>query len=480
MGLPSSRQGRLPRDRNFHLRVEARINKNGNSGAYFRSTYGINFARRFPIGYEAQILHSYPTPNSPLTGSLVGLVNVVKSQLEPDEWFTLEVLANRNRIIIKVNGVVTTDIVDEKKTNSRGHLALQAMSDKVVNASTVVEFHKIEVKEIPKEEKDLVLRGHKARVRQVLFTPDGSKLITGSNGNHLGTEKNVLNVKMSGLDNSVRIWNLESGKQIRHFDFTASRVFGVQGLSVSLDGKYVAACTSWDWLHPWMCPWIYVWEISSGERKRFVQHSEQVFLPAITFSGDGETFRVAHSGKKIHSWSVRTGEDEGADDFDKEAFPLTFAPNGKLLVGGDDKGNVWLWDAKNGKKVATLSGHVKPPRAAAVSKDGTRVVTCAEDFSVRLWEIETEKELTVVKGLDSVARTVAISPDGTRFVTGHDDGAVRLWDAKTGKELTGFTGHTGKVLSVAISPNGRRAASGGEDTTVRVWGLPAPKTQEDK
>jgi hypothetical protein len=67
---------------------------------------------------------------------------------KPDEWFTQEVIANGNHIIIKVNGKTTVDFVDEKNTFPKGHFALQQH-----DPGTVVQFRKIEVKELPPTQK---------------------------------------------------------------------------------------------------------------------------------------------------------------------------------------------------------------------------------------------------------------------------------------------------------------------------------------
>jgi len=69
---------------------------------------------------------------------------IVKEMLvKPGEWFTQEVIAQGNHIIIKVNGKTTVDFIDQKNLYPKGHLALQQHDDR-----TVVEFERIEVKEL--------------------------------------------------------------------------------------------------------------------------------------------------------------------------------------------------------------------------------------------------------------------------------------------------------------------------------------------
>jgi serine/threonine protein kinase len=136
--------------KDFHLRVEARINDGGNSGVYFRALFGPAVPAgnpQQPLGYEAQINSTHRDVNK--TGSLYAaadgaVVSLRKSPVPPGEWFTQEVIAVGNQIVIKVNGKTTADYTDDKRLFTRGHFALQQLTPE-----TVVEFRKIEIKELP-------------------------------------------------------------------------------------------------------------------------------------------------------------------------------------------------------------------------------------------------------------------------------------------------------------------------------------------
>src|SRR5262249_38703937 len=127
---------------NFRFRVEAKINDGGNSGQLFRA----RFASGFPAGYEAQINATHADPIR--TGSLylpeVKGVLVSEQLHKPDEWFTQEVIAAGNRIIIKVNGKTTVDYRDPKRVYTKGHVTLQQHGP-----GTVVQFRKVEIQELP-------------------------------------------------------------------------------------------------------------------------------------------------------------------------------------------------------------------------------------------------------------------------------------------------------------------------------------------
>jgi hypothetical protein len=131
--------------KDFHLRAEVRVNEDGNSGIYFRTPFGLPLGDdASPGGYEAQILHRYDKPAF-LTGSLQGLVKAPILALAADEWFTMEITAVGNELTVKVNNKTTAHYVDEKRTSMQGHFALQVWQP----ATTVVQFRKIEIKELP-------------------------------------------------------------------------------------------------------------------------------------------------------------------------------------------------------------------------------------------------------------------------------------------------------------------------------------------
>jgi hypothetical protein len=134
---------------NFRFRIEAMISDKGNSGQMFRCV----FAKGFPKGYEAQINATHGDPIR--TGSLYPAfgkltaeqkkkILVLEAPHKPDDWFTQEVIADGNHIIIKVNDKVTVDYVDESNAFTKGYLAIQQH-----NLGSVIKVKKAEIMELP-------------------------------------------------------------------------------------------------------------------------------------------------------------------------------------------------------------------------------------------------------------------------------------------------------------------------------------------
>ena len=124
---------------NFSYRAEIKIKDRGNSGQYFRTEFG----NGFPNGYEAQVNSTHTDPVR--TGSLYGFVKVLDMLVPPNTWFTQEVTAVGNHIVIKVNGKTTVDYVDTKNTHMKGHFAFQQH-----NLGSEVWIRNVQVKALPK------------------------------------------------------------------------------------------------------------------------------------------------------------------------------------------------------------------------------------------------------------------------------------------------------------------------------------------
>ncbi len=108
------------------FKADVKIMDGSNSGMYFRTAFGPGF----PKGYEAQVNATHGDPVK--TGSLYNFAKNFNAPHKPGEWFNQHIIAQGNRIIIKVNDHVITDYVDEKNTFTSGYLALQQHDPKSV------------------------------------------------------------------------------------------------------------------------------------------------------------------------------------------------------------------------------------------------------------------------------------------------------------------------------------------------------------
>lgn len=121
----------------FQYRAEVNICEEGNSGMYFRCQNRATW----PSGYEAQINNSHADPVR--TGSLYNRVKIFDRLVPKSQpWFTQEVIAVGDHIVIKVNGKVVVDTVD--RDFRAGTFAFQQH-----HVGNVIEIRNAQVRELP-------------------------------------------------------------------------------------------------------------------------------------------------------------------------------------------------------------------------------------------------------------------------------------------------------------------------------------------
>jgi len=144
-----------------------------------------------------------------------------------------------------------------------------------------------------------------------------------------------------------------------------------------------------------------------------------------------------------------------------------FSADGRRFVTGSDDRTVQLWNAATGEPLGQPLRHPAPVLRAALSTDGSRLLTLAGGI-VRIWS-DLDREAYPRKLEHPAIMTNALfGPDGRQILTVTGDQGALLWETGSGQLRFDFP-HPGPIRSVSFSPDGRLVATAGADHLVRVW-----------
>jgi WD40 repeat protein len=350
--------------------------------------------------------------------------------------------------------------------------------------------------------------GHGDLVRCVAFAPDGKRALSGSG--QLFKDGKFL----PGSDYGLRLWDVESGKQLLHLP-TADKP--VRAVAFLPDGRRAVSGGEDRALH--------LWDLTDG--KCLATHGTTIHKSwVVALAPAPEGGRVAAVvNRMVYLW--RIAEDAEASkpakvadlplrrtvfERHKEAVrALALTPDGQLALSGgggtleDPRGKdhaLILWETGTFRERARLDGHTDAVNSVVVTRKGKHALSAGDDGTIRVWELETAKLLRTLGGkaeggrVEQIACVVltpdekyavtagsrlvmwdlktglprfvfavppvfingaAISPNGGFLLAGADDGSVRLYSLKTGGPVRQLKGHTNRVAKVAFSADGKKA-----------------------
>jgi len=241
-----------------------------------------------------------------------------------------------------------------------------------------------------------VLSGHTGYVMCIVFSSDGTLLVSGSR------------------DKTVKLWDVQTGGVVKDFHHhTYRRAEGIISVSISVGSTMIAS----GFADGTIC----LWNIGTGKCHVIKGHSYHV--TTISFSPTNPQLLLSASrGGNVRKWDT-DGHQIGPSI---PGFHVAFSPDGTQFVSCNGAA-VTIWNTDSGDTVAEFFLAHAEIRYCCFSSDG-KLIACASGHTIYLWNI-TDPVPHLIKTLvghtDDI--TSLIFPSLT-LISASKDESVKFWE----------------------------------------------------
>jgi F-box/WD-40 domain protein MET30 len=308
-----------------------------------------------------------------------------------------------------------------------------------------------------------VITGHSQGIRCLHF--DDARLITGS------------------LDNTIKVWNWRTGECVKTLRAHSKGVIGIH-----MADKLLASGSADNT--------IMVHDFNTYQR--FALRGHQDWVNSVKIDLPSRTLFSASDDMTVKLWDLDTHAClrtfEGHVGQVQQVLPLPaefeldendFVPhaNNDTSDTASLESEVLASQAPHNQDQAYNARYTpEPPLEPLFPSDPDRplppsyMLTGSLDGTIRLWHVLSGR--CVHRFFGHVEGIWSLAADTLRLVSGAEDKTIKIWDPRTGKHERTLTGHTGPVNCVGLSDS--RLISGSEDGTVRVHCFVSDRTEVKK
>lgn len=266
---------------------------------------------------------------------------------------------------------------------------------------------------------------------------------------------------VSSKDNSIRLWDVVSGKVIKYLDGHSD---AINEITYDPTGNFLAS-SSKDGS-------IRIWDVANEKKAININHYS--IAKSIAYDPTGRILATGSDDSDVRLWDSRTGELMHVLNGGPSAINhIMFSPNGKVLALASND-SIRLLSPKSGKLLRIFDNYSSTSiTSLAYSPDGSIIASGTFDQRIHLWDSQTGDLLKTLFAHSGFIEDLTFSPDGTKLAAASNipflNGSIDIWDIEAGKMIHSYRNFSRYINSLSYSPDGKYLASTSEDEGIQLW-----------
>lgn len=302
-----------------------------------------------------------------------------------------------------------------------------------------------------------VLKGHKHKVQEAFFSPNGNFIIS------------------HGWDNTVRIWDVKTFTEIKTLIGHTDQVWCA---AASPDNKFVASGS--------MDRSFIIWDMETGNKIQHIKISpsyviEKGIIPemdgkiqnsiySVSFSPDGKQLAVASADKLVRIWDME--KSVFIDSLDGQHLTnwmwSRYSLDGKYLISGSSKsshkaGVKVIWETETYKQISriVMSGNI-------LFTENNELGIYTGNNSMNYYNL-SNGEFISNETFPDFKGSLNLSPDKKFIVSCNEDSFIILRNVKTQNIVWTYKNETLEIHSAHFSPDGKYLIAGTPESNILIW-----------
>ncbi|KAL5998272.1 hypothetical protein ACLOJK_009211 [Asimina triloba] len=288
------------------------------------------------------------------------------------------------------------------------------------------------------------------------------KLSHGSGCSSLLFEYSSDRVITGGQGNMVRIWDANTGAQVKSLSYYEGDVLD---LAITADNRSIIAANSLNKL--------FVWDVSSGRINHTLTGHKEKVVAVDASKVSAQSLVSASCDRTMKVWDLQSGYCVKTIMSHSNCNALCFSMDGQTICSGHFDGHLRLWDIRTAKSIMQVHAHTQSVTSVCLSRSGNIILTSGRDnkhnlFDMRSLEVSGTFGASGCRMASNWSRS-CISADDSYVAAGSADGSVYVWSRSGSNVVSILKEHTAPVFSCSWSGLGKYLASADKNGNVCIW-----------